>query len=181
MKAVYPPIDQWVVSQRVLNATLECVRPAGRNGRESGVLWLGTRASTAQIFAIAFPRGPGVEERPGRWHLSPEVFGSATRWAALRKLCLLGIAHIHPNGIPPRPSSTDEERGVRIPGILEVIIGNGGEDSDHRDWGWHVFEEDIYRPLSFHEVEQRIRIQESGVFAGCSANAVRYEDWEDAL
>src|SRR6266850_5094262 len=139
MTAIYVPIDRWVVAARVFSLTAENLRRAGRDGKESGILWLGRRDKTAQITATAFPSGTGVEECPGHWRISPEVFGTVTRWAAPRDLCLLGVAHIHLRGVPARLSRTDRNCGVQIPGILEVIIGDGGDQLDYRKWSWYVF------------------------------------------
>ena len=41
--------------------------------------------------------------------------------------------------------------------MLAIVIGNGGEDSDHLKWGWYVFEEVDYRQLSQCEIGERIR------------------------
>ena len=179
MKAVYPAIDRWAVTPNVFKTTLRCVRPAGRDGRESGVFWLGTRARTAQISAVVFPHGSGVEERAGYWQVSPEVFGTVTRWAATRSLCLLGVVHVHLPGVPIKPSPTDRDCGIRIPGILEVIIGNGGADSHYKHWGWHIFEDIDFRLKTTRELGRRLRIQQSAAFEACVVDAVRFQDLKE--
>src|SRR5712671_2632479 len=123
------------------------------------------------ICSVVLPHGIGVEEHRGRWAVSPEVFGAITRWAKPRSLSLLAVAHTHVRGVPPVLSWSDRNLGVRVPGMLAVIIGNGGDDSDHLKWGWYVFEDGDYRPLSVHEVGERIRIDQKGEFDSWIADA----------
>ncbi len=163
MSSPYPEIKEWMVPDAVKRATLAGVRPSGHRGNESGAFWLGVREAVAPVTAVILPQGKGVEESPGQWRVSPEVFGAITRWAKPRGLALLGIAHTHICGVPPRLSWADRHRSVRVPGILAVVIGNGGEDEDHYDWGWYIYEEDDYRELS--RVELRRRVQENGAGA----------------
>jgi hypothetical protein len=115
------------------------------------------REAVAPVTAVVLPQGKGVEESPGQWCVSPEVFGAISRWAKPRGLALLGIAHTHIRGVPARLSWADRHRSVRVPGILAIVIGNGGEDDDHHDWGWYVYEEDDYRELSRTELRRRIQ------------------------
>ncbi len=159
MQNLYPRIDRWIIPEGVLAATLKGVRPPGRCGRESGAFWLGARAAIAQIRIVVLPAGPGVEESPGQWLVSPEVFGAVTRWAKPRGLTLLGIVHTHVLGVPPRLSWADRHLTVQVPGILAIVIGNGGEDSDYREWGWYVYEESGYRELVPSELAERLDIQ----------------------
>jgi len=171
MTAAYPPIKQWVFAERVFGNTLDGVRPAGHSGRESGVFWLGTRQETSRVSAIVIPRGAGVEERPNCWRVSPEVFGAVTRWANPLNLCLLAVAHTHVRGAPPVLSWTDRNFGVRVPGVLAVVIGSGGDDSDHHNWGWYVFENYDYSPLSQTEIDERISIDPAGQVEAWTADA----------
>jgi hypothetical protein len=55
--------------------------------------------------------------------------------------------------------------------MLAVVIGNGGDDSDHVKWGWYVFEDGDYRQLSQHEIGKRIRIDAVREFETWSADA----------
>lgn len=171
MGANCPGIDQWVIAEGVVRRTLDAVRPTGRAGREAGAFWLGSREPTAHIHAVVLPHGIGVEEHRGRWTVSPEVFGVVTRWAKPRNLCLLGVAHTHVRGVPPVLSWSDRNLGVRFPDMLAAIIGNGGDDSDHREWGWYVFEGGDYRSLTRHELRERITIDPAGQFEAWSADA----------
>jgi hypothetical protein len=152
----YPEIRHWIVPDAAKGATLNGVRPSGHQGNESGAFWLGVREAVAPVTAVVLPQGKGVEESPGQWRVSPEVFGAITRWAKPRGLALLGIAHTHIRGGPARLSWADRYRSVRVPGILAVVIGNGGEDDDHFDWGWYVYEEDDYRELCGDELRRRV-------------------------
>src|SRR5258708_11476177 len=145
MAAVYPPIERWVVAEQVLAGTLEGVRSAGRLGREAGVFWLGRRDEMAQISAVVVLRGVGVEELPNCWRVSPEVFGAVTRWATPRNLCLLGVAHIHLGGVRPVLSWTDRSFGVRVPGVLSVVVGGAGGECDYLNLGWYVFGNSYFR------------------------------------
>jgi proteasome lid subunit RPN8/RPN11 len=165
---LYPAIGRWVVPGGVKSATLAGVRPSGRRGSESGAFWLGTRAAVSCVTTVVLPQGEGVEESPGQWRVSPEVFGAISRWAKPRGLTLLGIAHTHVRGVPPRLSWADRHRSVRVPGILAVVIGRGGEDVNHRDWGWYVFETGDYREIAVTELEERVTIA-----AGNSVNVWR--------
>ncbi len=177
MVATYQAVENWAIAEGILRRTLEAVRPIGRSGREAGAFWLGTRESTARIHAVVLPHGVGVDEQRGRWTVSPEVFGVVTRWAKPRGLCLLGGAHIHLRGVPPVLSWSDRNLGVRFPDMLAVIIGNGGDDSDHLDWGWHVFEDGDYRSLANHEVRERVRIDREGQFEAWTADASGVQQW----
>lgn len=162
MSTPYPCIERWALAERVLTATLTGVRRAGLCGRESGAFWLGKRVETAMIWAVVIPSGTGVEERPDQWRVSPEVFGAVTRWAKPQGLTLLAIAHTHVRGVPPRLSWADRHYSVQVPGMLAVVIGNGGEDRDYRDWGWYVYENGDYRNLLVPELAARLKIQPDG-------------------
>ncbi len=159
MAGPYPPIDRWVVPDSALVATLRLVAPAGRVGNESGVFWLGSRAAVARVSAVVHPQGKGVEEAPGFWRVSPEVFGVISRWARPLGLTLLGIAHTHGRGIPARLSWADRNRSVRVPDILALVIGNGGEDHDYREWGWYVYENEDFRELDEGELIKRVELR----------------------
>lgn len=158
MSELYPDIDRWMIPGAAMSATLAGVRPSGHCGNESGAFWLGTRTAISRVTTVVLPRGPGVEETPGQWRVASEVFGAISRWAKPRGLTLLGIAHTHVHGVPPRLSWADRHRSVRVPGILAVVIGRGGEDANHRDWGWYVFENDDYRELACPELDRRVEI-----------------------
>lgn len=163
MTTPYPEIREWVLSAAARGATLDGVRPPGRRGRESGAFWLGVRQGVAQVTAVVLPNGGGVEEGIGYWRVSPEVFGAISRWAKPRGLTLLGIAHTHVRGVPARLSWSDRHRSVCVPGILSVVIGNAGEDEDHYDWGWYVYEADDYRELPRYELTQRVKVDGTDV------------------
>lgn len=159
MSTPYPRIEHWILAEGVCAATLEGVRAAGQLGNESGAFWLGERAGTARVHTVVLPAGPGVEERPYQWRVSPEVFGAVSRWAKPRGLTLLGIAHTHGRGVPARLSWADRYRSVQVPGILSVVIGNGGEDRDHLKWGWYVYENGDYVELMPTELARRLEIE----------------------
>jgi hypothetical protein len=150
-------IKEWVVSDAARRATLDGVRPAGREAKESGAFWLGARTDVARVTVVVLPKGRGVEESVGHWRVSPEVFGEISRWAKPQGLTLLGIAHTHVRGVPARLSWSDRHRSVCVPGILSVVIGDAGEDDDHYHWGWYVYEEDDYRELLRAELTRRVR------------------------
>jgi proteasome lid subunit RPN8/RPN11 len=164
LKAVYPSIEQWTVGEGFLQATLKGVYGAAQFGRESGAFWLGKREANARITALVFPRGPGVEEARGLWRVSPELFGAVTRWAVPRDLCLLAVAHTHTGCTKPFLSWTDRTFGVRIPGILAIVIGSGGKEHNYFRWGWYVFEENDYRQILRSEMRKRLRLDPSQRF-----------------
>jgi hypothetical protein len=171
MTASYPTVEKWVIAEGIFHRTFDGVRPIGQSGREAGAFWLGRREATAHVYSVVLPHGIGVEEHRGRWAVSPEVFGAITRWAKPRNLCLLAVAHTHVRGVPPVLSWTDRNLGVRVPGMLAAVIGNGGADADHLKWGWYVFENTDYRTLAQDEISERIRIDQNGEFEAWSADA----------
>lgn len=171
MQASYPAVKRWVIPEGILCRTLGGVRPIGQSGREAGAFWLGKREAMAQIRSMVLPGGLGVEENRGRWAVSAEVFGAITRWAKPRELCLLAVVHTHVRGVPPVLSWTDRNLGVRVPGILAIVIGNGGDDTDHLKWGWYVFENGDYNALSPVEIAQRVSIDRTLGFDVWSADA----------
>jgi hypothetical protein len=158
----YPAIDRWIVPESAITATLLGVRPAGRRGRESGAFWLGTRTATSVVTDVVLPRGEGVIEHPGYWQVSPEVFGAISGWAKPRRLTLLSIAHIHLPGVPARLSWSDRHLSVRVPGVLAVVIGNGGDAADYRDWGWYVHEAGDFRLITEGDLARRIAVPVDG-------------------
>jgi len=179
MSDLYPSIDRWAFPEASLAATAAAVLPAGRRGFEAGVFWLGDRSRISRLRAVVVPSGPGVEERPGRWRVSPEVFGAISRWALPRRNKKLGVVHTHPEGIPPRLSLPDRTESVQVPGILAVVIGNGGADRIHTDWGWYVYEKTDYGQIARHEISTRVEVIPDGEFEVCSADAtgVRESRW----
>jgi hypothetical protein len=160
---VYPEIAEWFVPTKASEATLAGVAEAGRARKESGAFWLGPRAGTSSVTDVVLPSGDGVEESADYWRVAPEVFGAISRWAKPLDLTLLAIVHTHIRGVPPRLSWADRHRSVRVPGILSVIIGNGGEDKIHERWGWYIFDTDDYRELRREELSERVHWIESGV------------------
>jgi hypothetical protein len=155
---VYPPIKEWLVPIGVCTATLAGVQPLGRLGCESGAFWLGSRASCAKIEAVVLPSGPGVEEGSYRWRISPEVFGAISRWAKPLGLTLLAVAHTHLPQVPVNLSWVDRTEGVQTPDMLAIVIGNGGLDVSHSDWGWFVHEGNDYRRMTAKELSSRVRL-----------------------
>lgn len=168
----YPTVRGWVVAEALLRATLDGLRKAGAFRRESGAFWLGSREAEARVSAVVFPRGPGVKEAPGLWRVSPEVFGAITRWAVPLRLCLLAVVHTHIGGGDPFLSWTDRTFGVRVPGVLAVVIPRGGKDPEYLHWGWYVFDKDDYRQLSNSEITERVRIDSRNHFEACFADEV---------
>jgi len=155
----YPPIEHWLVPKNLFERTIEGVLPATQHRRESGALWLGAREKIAKISAVLFPQGMGVEERRYSWRVSPEVFGAVTRWAAPRSLCLLAVVHTHLPGVPSVLSWTDRAFGVRVPGVLAIVISEGGYETDYRRWGWYVFENSDYTRFSGSEIASRVTVR----------------------
>lgn len=158
MSGPYPEIERWVIPRRVLTATLTGVQLGGRGGMESGAFWLGQRRAISEVEAVVLPAGTGVQQKAYQWSVPPEVFGTVTRWAKPRNLSLLGIVHTHVRGVPPRLSWADRQYSVQVPGVLAVVIGNGGGDHNHRDWGWYVYEQGDYRIVPGAEFAERFQI-----------------------
>lgn len=154
----YPPIERWLVPQAALDATLEAVVPASRRGNESGSFLLGRRERVTRTSVVVLPRGPGVEETPWYWKVGAEVFGQISSWAKPRGLALLAILHTHLTDVPARLSRADRTRSVRAPGVLAVVIGDGGEDRNAHAWGWYVYDSDDYRRLDESELARRVEI-----------------------
>ena len=172
MTSPYPAIRQWFIPGSLLVATRKGVQEGGQSVRESGALWLGDRGDgTARVSAVVFPRGKGIEERAGRWKVTPEVFGVVTRWAKPQNLSLLAIVHTHLHGVPPRLSRADHEYSVQVPGILAVVIGEGGAESDHGKWGWYLYERGNYRHLTSQDLNGHLIVDADHFFQICEADA----------
>ena len=120
---------------------------------------------------FSFPRGKGVEERAGNWKVTPEVFGTLTRWAKPQNLSLLAVVHTHLHRVPPRLSRADREYSVQVPGILAIVIGEGGAESDHRKWGWYIYERGNYRRLTAQDLNGRLILEADHFFQICEADA----------
>ena len=155
----YPPIERWLVPQAALDATVDAVVEASSRGNESGSFLLGRREQTAHVSVVVLPRGRGVEETPWYWKVGAEVYGQISSWAKPRGLTLLGILHTHLGDVPARLSRADRTRSVRAPGVLAVVIGRGGEESNPHEWGWYVYDADDYRRLDESELATRLTIQ----------------------
>ncbi len=167
----YPPVKHWLVPENLFERTIECVLPETRQGKESGALWLGAREEVARVSMVLFPRGTGVRERRYCWEVSSEVLGAVTRWAIPQNLCLLGVVHTHLPGVPPVLSPADRAFGVRVPGVLAIVMSNGGYEADYRHWGWYVFEGDDFRQLGDSEIARRVRVDRAVEVKLGTANA----------
>jgi hypothetical protein len=143
----YPPIDAWRVPRAAVAATRASVVGAGRRGDESGVFWLGERTATAAVRAVVSLRGRGVLETPGLWQVSSQVYGVVSALARELELVLLATAHTHGRGVPVALSRTDREHGVRVPGLLALVVGDGG-DAPLEEWSWNVYDDGAFRTLS---------------------------------
>ncbi len=117
------------------------------------------------------PAGQGVEERPEQWKVSPAVFGAVSLWAKPRNLALLAIAHIHLPGIPAELSWADRNLSVHVPGILAIVIGNGGADHHHSRWGWYVYNHNEYRKMTSSQLRDRLAIEPFGRLSTWRADA----------
>jgi proteasome lid subunit RPN8/RPN11 len=171
MSQVYPDINKWAVPEAALTKTVAAVLPAGLAGRESGVFWLGKRSTTATVTALVLPSGQGVEELPEQWRVSPAVFGAISLWAKPKHLALLAIAHIHLPGIPTALSWADRNLSVQVPGILAIVIGNGGADRDHSHWSWYVYSGNEYRKMTIVQLKDRLSIRRIGGLSTWRADA----------
>lgn len=159
----YPPIDRWEFPRAAIAATLAAVAPAGGRGREAGVIWLGKRGATSVIGAVAWPHGDGVTEARGWWSVSPEVYGAIARVSRAHQLTLLGSAHTHARGVRVALSTTDRRHGTRAPGVLAIVIGNGGTDTNPARWSWNVFDDGDWRELDHVERRDRVSITDAPI------------------
>ena len=160
--APYPPIERWIVPLKACEQTRLALLPAGRCGCESGVFWLGERASTSSVAAVVKPIGSGVVESPWQWSVAPEVYAAVTAWAKPRGLTLLAAVHSHLSTRRPRMSPTDRSQGLKVPDALAVIVPTGGDELDTTRWGWFVYESDDYRTLEEKELAARVRLTARG-------------------
>ncbi len=167
----YPAIERWVIPADALLTTLRGIGQAGQRGVESGALWLGQRGLRSIVSAVVLPRGGGVIELPQRWQVSPEVYGVVSRWASPRSLVLLAMVHIH-GGNDVRMSWSDRHRVVQVPGMLSIIIGNGGTDEDHGVWGWYLYDDGEYRALREAERSRRVEVTDDSHASIWMANDV---------
>jgi len=152
----FPPIERWRLPRAACERTRQAVLPAGHRGNESGVFWVGRRQTTTTISAVIFPTGPGVVEAPRRWSVTPEVYAAVASWAKPRGLSLLAVVHTHLERLPPHLSRTDRTQGLKVPDVLAVIIGCGGDEPDVDAWGWFVYDDGDYRPLDAAERAERL-------------------------
>lgn len=157
MDTPYPPIDRWLIPAQALQSTLTGVRSAGQRGNESGAFWLGTRSATANVLHVVLPGGPGVEERPWQWRVGSGIFDAISRWASVRGVVLLAIAHTH-IGASVSLSEADRYQSVQVPGVLAVVIGRGGKERNPTRWGWYLYEDGDYRPLLPDEWRCRLKV-----------------------
>jgi hypothetical protein len=171
MSQLYPEIEKWAVPQAALAKTVAAVLPTGLAGRETGVFWLGERSTIATVSALVMPSGQGVEEHPEQWKVSPAVYGAISLWAKPKHLALLAIAHIHLPGVPVALSWADRNLSVQVPGILAIVIGNGGADRDHSQWSWNVYNRNEYRKMTPPQLGDRIDITPNGRLSTWRADA----------
>lgn len=157
----YPDVDVLELDRSVITATLAAVQRPGRDGNEGGVFWVGTRAATSAVHAVVVPAGDGVIEAPGFWRVTPEVYGAISRWASERGWSLLGICHIHGEGIPAELSIQDRNHLVRAPGVLAVVIGSSGRDHAPDLWGWYEYASSAYREMDADERHRRLRLTDA--------------------
>lgn len=154
----YPDIDVWELDRSAIGATIAAVQRPGRDGKEGGVFWIGTRGQTSVVRAVVIPAGEGVVEAADFWRVTPEVFGAVSRWASERAWSLLGICHTHGDGIPARLSIQDRAHLVRAPGVLAVVIGSGGREDNPQRWGWYEFTSGAYHEIGPGERQCRLRL-----------------------
>lgn len=166
----YPPVERWVVPLSGLEATVEAVGPSRLDGLESGVFWMGRRSAVGIVESVIIPKGPGVERRRDCWRVSADVFAAISRWALPREVSLLGWVHTHGRGIPPKLSMADRMRSIRAPGVLAIVIGSGGADSEPDQWGWFVHEDGEYRFFEGVERARRVELHAEGAIDRWRAN-----------
>ncbi len=154
----YPVIDVWELDSSAIGATIAAVQRPGRDGKEGGVFWIGTRGQTSVVHAVVIPAGEGVIEDASFWRVTPEVFGAVSRWASERAWSLLGICHTHGEGIPVKLSIQDRAHLVRAPGLLAVVIGSSGREDNPQRWGWYEFTSGAYRAIGPGERQRRLRL-----------------------
>jgi hypothetical protein len=157
----FPPIERWSVPEAACELTSNAVMPAGRHGCESGVFWLGTRATVSEVSAVIHPTGAGVEETPFYWSVAPEVYAAVATWAKPRGLSLLAVVHTHLSARYPRMSRTDRRDGLKIPDALAIIVPGAGDEADPSRWGWFVFGDGDYRELLAVERARRVEITDA--------------------
>lgn len=182
----YPRINRWIVPQAACAATLDGVAAAGLLGCEAGAFWLGRREAVAAVTCVAVMRGRGIVEEPGRWIVSPAAYGAVASWARPRGLVLLGTAHTHGAGIPVGLSSIDRKHLPRAPGILAVVVVEGGAERDPHQWAWNVFDEgafvrfapDVYGRVDFDSNAsiEVVLASADGVRPRDTSNGVRVND-----
>jgi hypothetical protein len=62
--------------------------------------------------------------------------------------------------VPNTLSSLDRVGGIRVPGLLSVVLGDGARDARPQSWGWYVFDRGDFRSLKPVELETRITLCE---------------------
>lgn len=153
----YPAITTWGISSGVVQATLDALDPRRHRGVEAGVFWLGPRRSDAPVSAVVIPSGDGVDQLPGCWRVSPEVFGRVGSWASGEGVSLLGVVHTHGGRSPARLSKQDRAHLVKAPGVLAVVVARNGDESESDRWGWYVWADDVYHHLDGRDLDRQIQ------------------------
>jgi|SRR5581483_3109763 len=154
----FPPIERWRVPVAACELTRDAVMPAGRHGCESGVFWLGERATVSEVTAVVYPTGVGVEETPFYWSVAPEVFAAVSAWAKPRRLSLLAVVHTHLSAQRPHMSRTDRRDGLKTLDALAIIVPRAGREVDIGRWGWFVYGDGDYRELGDAERAGRVEM-----------------------
>jgi Prokaryotic homologs of the JAB domain len=157
----YPTITTWGVSSGVVEATLDALDPLRHRGVEAGVFWLGPRRSEAPVSAVVIPSGAGVDQLPGCWRVTPEVFGRVGSWATREGVSLLGVVHTHGGPSPARLSRQDRAHLVKASGVLAVVIALDGKEPNPDRWGWYVWADDVYHQLTALDRARRLQRSDS--------------------
>ena len=129
----------------------------------------GTNVGVARLNGVIYPlvrAGYVADTSPfeQHWRFAQWVYANQdrflemARWAKPLGLTLIAVAHTHIRGVPVDLSWADRTRSVQVPGMLAVVIGNGGHDAVFTDWGWFIYEQNDYREISRSELLNRVRV-----------------------
>ena len=156
----------------MVTSTLTAVRQAKHPGVEAGVFWLGRRGGVARVEAVVIPEGRGVDQLPGCWRVSTEVFGRISAWASTEELDLLAVCHTHSGPSPAKLSRRDRTHSVKAPGVLAAVIGRDGDEPDWQRWGWYVWRDGDYRLFTPTARSRRLLLEADGAITTWRADAV---------
>lgn len=134
----FPSISRFVVSPSLLHETLRALQEEGQYSVESMVFWAGHLShDAATITHLIVPKGPGVFKHPLQIRISDAVVAALFDVLDPPRLVLLAQVHTHLE--EAFHSAVDDHFSFDTPGLLSVVVPNGGAgtSSDWERWSFY--------------------------------------------